>query len=60
MLGCVSEGEETVLFREKFLDWTREAAGGDEAAPESEDAQVGSRVGPRRRAVTQNFSALPF
>ncbi|XP_068433972.1 supervillin isoform X2 [Clinocottus analis] len=39
LFGCVSEHNETALFREKFLDWTDAKGGTEEAAAVSKETQ---------------------
>lgn len=36
LLGCVSENNETALFREKFLDWTSRTGSREEAEVNSD------------------------
>ncbi len=40
LFGCVSEHNETALFREKFLDWENRTERSEEAALVNEEIQV--------------------
>ncbi|XP_034567417.1 supervillin isoform X1 [Notolabrus celidotus] len=46
LFGCVSEHNETALFRRKFLDWTFKSAGTEEAASVNKDVQPVSVTPP--------------